>query len=296
MSTRSRTTGPTRPAARPDAGARPALVAGALALAALLAGCTSKAEPSEARADDAAAPAACCELPEEHLDDAASGTILADGEHGAAAQKAASRDDDDEADEDDDDAEVARLAAFFGADEGPAQVDDGTGLPVHGLLPDFELVDDDGKAFTRADMRGQVWVVDFIFTRCSGPCPEMSSIFAQLAREGLAAKLLSITVDPGYDEPGVLAGYRKRYGTGKEQWRLLTGTSDGIQSLADSGFKLPVNARGTEVAGMPPMFHSGRFALVDAEGRVRGYYAYNDQAKLRELKDDAQKLAALAAQ
>ena len=258
----------------------PRVAAASLALL-LFGACGSKVSTTPADSEDAPAP--CCEVPDAHASDVA---------HEGSPTKGILADDDEE----DDDSELDRLAGAFGIDDGPAQVDDGTGLRVHCLLPEFELVGDDGEPFTRADMLGQVWVVDFIFTRCSGPCPEMSSHFAQFAREGLAARLLSITVDPGYDEPAVLASYRNLYGTDAKDWRLLTGSSASIQSLAERGFMLPVNADEVPVAGMPPMFHSGRFALVDAEGRVRGYYNYNDKAALRALKDDAAKLSALIPQ
>ena len=73
---------------------------------------------------------------------------------------------------------------------------DDTGLPDHGQLPEFTLVGDDGKPFTRKELTGDVWVVDFIFTRCGVTCGKMSDVYAALLEEQLGARFLSVTVDP----------------------------------------------------------------------------------------------------
>ena len=64
------------------------------------------------------------------------------------------------------------------------------------------------------------------------------------------------------------------------------------EGLAEGGFRLPVNAGVEPVAGMAPMFHSGKFALVDTDGRVRGYYDYRDKLEVNRLREDIRELAA----
>ena len=169
---------------------------------------------------------------------------------------------------------------------GPEPIDDGTGLTNHGELPEFALLDDSAKPFGKKQLLGSVWVVDFIFTHCAGPCPIMSQLFAGLSKEGLPTRFLSITVDPRRDSPQVLAEYRQRHKAEAKDWRLLTGSHEAIQKLAETGFRVPVNAGVEPVMGMPPMFHSGKFALVDQQGRVRGYYNYNDRLALDQLRAD----------
>ncbi len=176
-------------------------------------------------------------------------------------------------------------------DAGPA---DKTGLPDHGLLPEFSLIGDDAKTFTRKSLLGDVWVVDFIFTRCAVTCGKMSDVYALLMEEGLDSRFLSVTVDPRNDGPQQLVAYRKKYSGDAKAWRLLTGTSRDIQFLAEAGFRLPVNAGVEEVAGMPPLFHSGKFALVDKHARVRGYYDYRDELELKRLREGVAKLAAVS--
>ncbi|GEM_PF-58938 len=169
---------------------------------------------------------------------------------------------------------------------GPEPIDDGTGLTNHGELPEFALLDDAAKPFGKKQLLGSLWVVDFIFTHCAGPCPIMSQLFAELSKEGLPTRFLSITVDPRRDSPQVLAEYRARHKGDAKDWRLLTGSHEAIQKLADEGFRVPVNAGVEPVVGMPPMFHSGKFALVDKQGHVRGYYNYNDRLALEQLRED----------
>lgn len=175
--------------------------------------------------------------------------------------------------------------------EGPQDADDGTGLPILTTLPEFELIAEDGKPFRNADMAGRVWVVDFIFTRCGSTCPAQSAVFRKLLEDELPAQFLSVTIDPERDGPAELTGYREKWGGGDEDWRLLTGAPEAIRHLGEGGFRLPVNVAGTEsVAGMPPLFHSGKFALVDVAGRVRGYYDYSDKLSIKQLRADVEKL------
>ena len=44
-------------------------------------------------------------------------------------------------------------------------------LPVYGQIPDFELTTQSGTPFHRKDLDGKIWVADFIYTTCTGPCP-----------------------------------------------------------------------------------------------------------------------------
>ena len=173
---------------------------------------------------------------------------------------------------------------------------DNSGLPDHGQLPEFSLVGDDGKVFTRENLGEDVWVVDFIFTRCAVTCGQMSDAYALLMKEGLEARFLSVTVDPRNDGPQELTAYRSKWDGDAESWRLLTGTSRDIQHLAEVGFSLPVNAGIEPVAGMPPLFHSGKFALVGKNAHVRGYYDYRDDLDLKRLREDIAKLAAVTPQ
>jgi len=93
-------------------------------------------------------------------------------------------------------------------------------------LPEFRLTDQDGREVTRADLRGKVAVIDFIYTRCPLPdvCPRLSANFAVLARRFRGrVVLLSVTVDPEYDSPAVLKEYARRWNADAGTWRFATG-------------------------------------------------------------------------
>ena len=103
-------------------------------------------------------------------------------------------------------------------------------LAVGARLPEFQLTDQSGRVIQNADLRGKVAVVDFIYTRCPLPdiCPRLSANFAALQRKFLSRPgndllLLSITVDPDYDTPQILADYAKRWSADNHSWHFLTG-------------------------------------------------------------------------
>ncbi|HKD08026.1 MAG TPA: SCO family protein [Bryobacteraceae bacterium] len=156
-------------------------------------------------------------------------------------------------------------------------------LEVLGQVPDFQLTDQKNRAFTRASLDGHVWVADFVYTTCQGPCPRMSSRMRALQNATPGdVKLVSFTVDPDNDTPPVLDAYGKRFGADDSRWALLTGNKDTLNSLDRDAFKL-----GTIGAGMD---HSTRFVLVDKKGRIRGYYGIAEGDPVAKISRDAARL------
>jgi protein SCO1 len=144
-------------------------------------------------------------------------------------------------------------------------------LPILGQVPDFQLISQTGAAIDRHALEGHVWVADFIFTTCPGPCPRMSSQMRQIQTATVATpdvKLVSFTVDPAHDTPAVLAAYGKHFLAEPARWYFLTGSQSTLDQLGRAGFKL--NA----VDGS--LDHSTRFALIDRAAQIRGYYASSD--------------------
>ena len=106
-------------------------------------------------------------------------------------------------------------------------------LSIGDALPPFQLIDSSGRAVTEADLAGKVAVVNFIYTRCPLPdvCPRLSANFAALQRRfrdrlGTELILLSVTVDPDYDTPAVLAEYARRWNAEPGGWLFLTGNPE----------------------------------------------------------------------
>jgi protein SCO1/2 len=103
-------------------------------------------------------------------------------------------------------------------------------LKIGEPLPEFALTDEQGRIVRAADLRGKVLAIDFIYTRCPLPdvCPRLAANFAALQRRfhdriGRDLVLLSVTVDPDYDTPAVLAEYAKRWAADARGWHFLTG-------------------------------------------------------------------------
>lgn len=98
---------------------------------------------------------------------------------------------------------------------------------------DFTLTDQDGQPFSLHDLRGKTVFLDFIFTRCPGPCPLLSLKFSQVQqrlaeRLGKDVFLLSVTIDPRHDTPEVLKTYAQRYNANLSGWKFLTGSTKDI--------------------------------------------------------------------
>src|SRR6202795_3159555 len=144
-------------------------------------------------------------------------------------------------------------------------------LPVYYNVPAFDLVAQDGQPFHSAVLTGKIWVADFIYTTCPGPCPRMTSQMREVQDAVLKipdVRLVSFTVDPAEDTPPVLAAYAKTHGASDSIWYFLTGPVSTLQMLDRDAFKLG-NLDAT-------MQHSTRFTLVDRQGRIRGYYDTSD--------------------
>ena len=144
-------------------------------------------------------------------------------------------------------------------------------LPAYETVPNFELVNQDGQPFGSAQLAGKIWIADFIFTSCRGPCPIISTRMSELQKplEKSDVRLVSFTVDPEKDTPEVLRTYAGKLNARPGRWDFLTGPRAAIYSLSKDGFKLGVSD-GSDETGLP--VHSTRVVLVDRRGTIRGYY------------------------
>lgn len=157
-------------------------------------------------------------------------------------------------------------------------------LPELGQVPAFTLTAQDGAPFSSNVLKNRVWVGNFIFTSCHGPCPRMSSQMRTLQNElDSSVHLVSFTVDPDNDTPSALAAYARQFGADPQRWHMLTGPKDELNKLSYDTFHL-------STTGGAITEHSTRFVLVDKRGRLRGYYDSSDPAALAELAQAAKAL------
>jgi protein SCO1/2 len=111
------------------------------------------------------------------------------------------------------------------------------------VVPPFPLIDQDGRSFNLQAFAGRILVVTFIYTRCPLPdfCPLMighlETVRARANQAGLGNRLalLAVTLDPGYDTPGVLRAYGESRLKGDrrfDQWTLATGSPAEVENVA----------------------------------------------------------------
>jgi protein SCO1/2 len=161
-----------------------------------------------------------------------------------------------------------------------------TALQVFGDIPQFELTAQNGQPFHSHTLAGKIWVADFIYTTCPGPCPRMTSQMREVQDAILKVpdvRLVSFTIDPAEDTPPVLAAYAKTHGASESIWYFLTGPMATLQMLDRDAFKLGA------IDGS--MQHSTRFVLVDRQGRIRGYYDTSESNAIPKVIADIRALA-----
>jgi protein SCO1/2 len=161
-------------------------------------------------------------------------------------------------------------------------------LNEYGSVPEFSLTERNGSTVSLAELRGKIWIADFIYTTCTDTCPLQTAIMAKLQQEyadNPEVQLVSFTVDPERDTPKVLERYADKHQADARRWYFLTGQRDRIMHLIQEGFHLAVAAAPVEAdqSGMIP--HSPRFVLVDKQARIRGYYDSRELEAFVRLKN-----------
>jgi protein SCO1/2 len=159
----------------------------------------------------------------------------------------------------------------------------------YGTVPAFQLTNQNGQSFGSAQLTGKIWIADFIYTTCPGPCPMISSRMSELQKplEKTDVHLVSFSVDPEKDTPEVLRGYAQKLQAESGRWDFLTGTKSAIYRLSHDGFKLAVSD-GSDAQGIP--VHSTRMVLVDRHAQIRGYYDATEPEAITKLLADTNHL------
>ncbi|MCY7375768.1 MAG: SCO family protein [Pyrinomonadaceae bacterium] len=166
---------------------------------------------------------------------------------------------------------------------------------IGNTVPDFTLINQDGKKINLKDYRGKATAITFIYSRCPLPeyCILMSKHFSDLANqlnENAELKdkirLLSISFDPATDTPAKLKEYGRGY-LGKDSktdftvWQLATGTDKETKTIADFfGLRYEVDQN-----DKTQFNHSLRTVVVAPDGKVRKVFAGNEWTSAELLKE-----------
>ena len=180
---------------------------------------------------------------------------------------------------------TGRLEDIVNIGEAPLTADAAHGVAGAPLEPgasvaDAAFVDQSGRERRLSDWRGKTLAVTFVYTRCPLPdfCPLMDRNFAAIQQSLVSDQspgrihLLSISFDPAFDSPKVLAAHAKKAGARPDAWTWLTGDQDPIDAFAAQfGVSIIRDDR-----PMQEITHNLRTIVIDRSGRVVKIYNGND--------------------
>lgn len=165
-----------------------------------------------------------------------------------------------------------------------------------GPAPKFELTNQDNVKTSNETYKGKVYVLEFFFTTCPSICPKMNLSMLEIEKTFFGNPnfgIVSITIDPAHDTPQVLKDHAKLLGVKSSNWNFLTGDKATIMDLSNKGFNLYAGENAKVNGGFE---HSGLFALIDKDGKIRCrkdefgnpilYYDGLDKKGVREIQED----------
>lgn len=160
--------------------------------------------------------------------------------------------------------------------------------PLNWEIGEFNFKNQDGQDIGLEDLKGDVWIADFVFTSCETVCPPMTAnmtrIYQQLEEEGIEnVKFVSFSVDPLVDTPDKIKEFMSRYELDSENWQFLSGYSqETIEDFALKNFKTLVKK--PEAADQ--VIHGTSFYLINKEGVVvKDYSGLSDVPYDEIIKD-----------
>ncbi|HEY6902699.1 MAG TPA: SCO family protein [Candidatus Acidoferrales bacterium] len=182
---------------------------------------------------------------------------------------------------------------------GPANTTGRTHLPQPGeKVPDFALINQDGKRIRLRSYQGDVLLVTFIYTRCPFPtfCPLVSRNFAQIyahlrkdpAIGSKKIRLLSVSFDPKHDTPAVLKRYAESFKstTGHnpfDRWEFAAVPAKELPKVANF-FGLYYSVSGDQIV------HSLSTSVISPDGTIYKWYDDNSWKPTDLLQDATQSL------
>ena len=135
----------------------------------------------------------------------------------------------------------------------PAVARDGTArhrtLDQFNTVPEFTLTERNGQPFdSAATLKGKVWLANFFFTACPGPCLRMNGRLQEIQQaldhdNHADVRIVSFSIAPEMDTPAVLRKYAERFHASPDQWSFLTGRPRQIYDLAHKVFMLPTSIK-----------------------------------------------------
>lgn len=143
----------------------------------------------------------------------------------------------------------------------------GDGLVKSDPAPPFSLQDPDGRTVSLQGLAGKTLLVDFVFTRCPGPCPSLTSSHVAVQRAlppevRARTHFVSISIDPERDTPEDMRAYALARGADLSDWSFLTGPPDETFEV------MRAYGIGTRPGGEGEIEHVLATFLIDPHGRI----------------------------
>jgi len=193
-----------------------------------------------------------------------------------------------------------QLKVYSPADVNPELVDSTVQyVAKNHKIADFAFTNQNGKTITQDDYKGKIYVADFFFTTCPTICPIMTTNMEWLQsqiKDNPKVMLLSHSVTPDIDTVPVLKEYAKKKGVIDSKWNLVTGKKEDIYYIARKSYLAVKTSSSKELYDM---VHTENFILVDAKGRIRGFYngtnfdkEVEGEKNVKQLLDDIKWLSA----
>lgn len=151
--------------------------------------------------------------------------------------------------------------------------------PIAKLKP-WVLVDQDGQAFGSEQLKGKVWVANFIFTTCPATCPGLTRALKKVEHSfrdlGDSVAFVTFTVDPSGDTPEVLKAYREKNGITSKRWHFLTGEEKTVRDFLIGQLPFHVGEKTPQDvadANLYTIAHAEKLALFDQNGDLREVFS-----------------------
>lgn len=162
-------------------------------------------------------------------------------------------------------------------------------LPVISTLPDFLYTNQKSEEFGLRNLKGRVFLANFVFTRCPSVCPVMlektSKLLDEIKEYGVSVVFVTFTVDPDHDSVSVLRKKAEELKADPERWVFLTHNNKvAMMTLFKEGFKVGVSEP-MIAQDLFDIAHSEKIVMVDKLGQVRGFYSYDEEG-LSRLKTE----------
>ena len=154
-------------------------------------------------------------------------------------------------------------------------------------IKNFVFTNQDSLPFGSDNLNGKIHVANFMFTSCTNICPIMTTNMTEVEKvfaNNQNIHLVSFTVTPWIDNPGLLKRYKKEFTMNSSNWNFLTGNKSDIYRLARKSYFAEEEIGFTKDS--TDFLHTEHFLLVDKTMRIRGIYNGTLRLEMEQLIKD----------